>query len=206
MVGKLLLVVVVLLVYYNYENICNLITLRKTCNEVDGRCYKIVNKYEDPIGASETLAHLNLFALKLMKHLRNKYIWERHGSPYERGIVEFLLHNYNPDNIIENDPVSDVNTSYVEDKGKVFAVCLREKQTGNNNLHDQSILQFVKLHEMAHLATREIGHGPTFWKNFKFLINEAVYIGLHSPSNYMDSPINYCSLNINHNPYFDPTI
>ena len=44
----------------------------------------------------------------------------------------FLLKNYNPNNLKENVPMSKINTSYVEDKGKIFAVCLREKFSGND--------------------------------------------------------------------------
>jgi len=180
----------------------------KKCNNIDGRCYRIVSKYDADTHseASQTLAHLNTFALKLIRHLRNKYLWQKQGSREQRDMVEFLMFNYNPDNIIENSPNTNVNTSYVEDKGKVFAICIREKQSGKNIIHDRHILEFVVLHEMSHLANKTIGHGPEFWKTFKFMLQEAYELGIHTPVDYSKHPINYCSLPVNYNPYFDKTL
>jgi hypothetical protein len=74
------------------------------------------------------LAYLNLFAIKLMRHLRQKYLWNNSNVSFaDQRMVKNLLLNYNPDSIVENNPNSNVNTSYIEDKGKVFAMCLREK-------------------------------------------------------------------------------
>lgn len=177
--------------------------LKERCNSIDGRCYKIVNSYEDNIKASDMLAELNLFCLKLMKHLRNKYIFHNSGNPEGRSIIEFLLSNYNPDGIIENDPVGIVNTSFVEDKGKIFGICLREKISGKNKFHDMQILKFVVLHEMAHMANVNTGHDLDFWEIFKFLLMEAKSINLYNPDDYTKTPINYCGLIVDQNPYFN---
>ncbi len=203
-VSIVIIVILFLILYYlNKEHIDDLVTKKNVCNEIDGRCYNVVDKYSDREKASELLAQLNLFCLKLMKHLRNKYIWNYHPNRHGREISEFLLSNYNPDGIIENAPSSSVNTSYVDDKGRVFAICLREKISGLNKFQNIRDLEFVVIHEMCHMATETYGHEKDFWTHFKFLLKEAEDAGLHKPEDYRADPMNYCSLMVDYNPYHD---
>jgi hypothetical protein len=202
--NALLTVFIIFIVYLIFKDfLFNYINTVNKCNKIDGRCYNTVNKYNNTDKASELLAEINLFCLKFLKHLRDKYIWNDHNNYQASEIVKYLLSNYNPDGIIENAPVSDENTSYVDDKGKVFAICLREKESGNHNFHHISDLQFVILHELSHMATKSFGHGVEFWTNFKFLLTEAYEANLHTPVNYKQNPLNYCSLIVDYNPYFD---
>jgi hypothetical protein len=177
------------------------------CTTSDGRCYEVVGKYNG--NAAEKLSYLNIFAIEFMRRLRQKYVFEGLGTPHQRNLVHYLLGNYNPENIIENDPLTTENTSYVEDKGKVFAICLREKNTSDGiegQFHSNSLLEFVLLHEMSHLSDMNFGHGKSFWKNFKFLLTNAKEFGMHEPVNYEVSPVVYCGLKIDYNPYYDKTI
>lgn len=203
----ILILIIIVLLDKIYRN--ELFTSRKKiCNNIDGRCYPIVDSFSKQTHklASETLAYLNEFSIKILRNMREKYLWNN-KNPYRKRMIEKLLENYNPDSIIENNPTNDVNTSYVEDKGKVFAICLREKKTGQFFIHDYNILEFVLLHEMAHLSTDVIGHDDVeFWTNFKILIDEAIELKLHDPINYEKYPINYCSLEVDYNPYFDTKI
>lgn len=177
---------------------------RNICNDYDGRCYPIVSGFEDTMSASKMLAYLNEFAIKIMRHMRQKYLWDKQGSVYHANMTKRLLKNYVSENIIENAPNSTVNTSYVEDKGKVFAVCLREKLSGKNRLHDKNILEFVVMHEMAHLASLSHGHDDVeFWINFKIIMENAVEMGIHTPVDYSETPVNYCKLDVNYSPYYD---
>ncbi len=200
-------VAILLTIYIIYKDeIETFVSRSKVCNEVDGRCYDVVEKFTESGKASLILAELNLFSIKVLKHLRAKYLWKHHDNVEARDIVRYLLSNYNPDGIIENAPTSDVNTSYVDDKGKEFGICLREKQSGSNNFHSMHDLQFVVLHELSHMANINYGHGDDFWEIFKFLLHEAHEAGLHAPRDYSEYPMNYCSLVVAHNPYFDKTI
>jgi hypothetical protein len=173
------------------------------CNQLDGRCYGIIADHQDHEQASMLLAQLNKFGIRFMRHLREKYILSNNKS-YRKEIFQRLLHNYNPEAIIENMPTSIENTSYVEDKGRVFALCLRKKP--NNQFHDIDLIKFVFLHEMSHLASKGYGHGKEFWINFKIMLDEAYQAGLYYPKNYMKYPENYCGLHIDYNPYFDDSI
>jgi hypothetical protein len=177
------------------------------CNDIDKRCYPIVDSFDANSfqEASDMLAYLNNFSIAILRHMRQKYLWQQPTpSEHRTKMTLLLLENYNPDSIIENNPINDVNTSYVEDKGRVFAVCLREKDSGRAMIHDKNILEFVVMHEMAHLSTHVIGHDDVeFWANFKILIEEAKELGLHTPVNYSKQPVVYCSLKVDYNPYFD---
>jgi len=181
--------------------------LVKECNKIDDRCYKVSNKFDSDTynQASQILARLNIFSITLIRHLRKTYLWNNNNK-YKHDMVEFLLQNYNPGSIIENAPDSDVNTSYVENKGKVFAICLREKSSGKNKFLPMHLIEFVVLHEMSHLASRGIGHGSEFWINFKIMLKEANKIHLHKPIDYSKHPVVYCSLKVQYNPFFDDNI
>ena len=44
--------------------------------------------------------------------------------------------------------------------------------------------------------TKEIGHPPPFWKNFKRLLKKAVDNNLYKKIDYKDNPEKYCGLTI----------
>ena len=198
-------IIIIIFILYK-DNIETFISRKHICNNIDGRCYSIVEKFNDSKKASELLAKLNLFCIKIMKHLRKKYIRSYNSNEEAIRLVKFLLQNYNPDGIIENAPSGNINTSYVDDKGKEFAICLREKISGKHKFHLFEELQFVVLHEMSHMANVNFGHNQDFWEVFKFILQEAALTGLYIPINYEKYPLNYCSLEVTHNPYFDKSI
>lgn len=207
------LLCVIFLIWYFSHEIFVYCTRKEACSSQDNRCYSIVGHYEPNTHeqASQLLAQLNIFNLQLIEYMRDKYLWyvvpvigeTQKSMEYKRRMTELLLLNYNPDNIIENDPINSINTSYVENKGKVFAICLREKKSGENRFHDIDTLKFIVLHEMAHLSTELIGHEMEFWTNFKILTQEATNCGIYNPVDFMSNPINYCHLDIAYNPYYD---
>jgi hypothetical protein len=202
----IIICILVLITLNGFDSLESFVTSKRVCNSVDNHCYKVVGKYNHTDEASKLLAYLNMFSIKLMRHLRKKYVYNNSEESRKVFAVKYLLKNYNPDNIIENAPISDVNTSYVDDKGKVFALCLREKASGENNFHTKELLEFVTLHEMSHMATTSFGHELEFWETFKFIIKEAELANLHIPVNYKKYPIVYCSLKVDYNPYFDNTL
>lgn len=199
--------IIFLAIYIVYkEEIETFVSRSNICNDTDGRCYEVVKKFNKSTNASYLLADLNIFSMKLMRHLRDKYIWSNSTNAEAVDIVKFLLSNYNPDGIIENAPTGDVNTSYVDNKGVVFAICLREKESGNNNFQHIHDLEFVVIHELSHMANRTYGHGADFWTTFKFLLREAEAANLHKPVDYSVNPIKYCSLEVEYSPYYDNTL
>jgi len=112
--------------------------------------------------------------------------------------IKQLHRNLNKDRslIYENDPTSDL-TSFSVNKGEEIAFCLKSKKTGN--LHQLNLIMYVALHEMAHIACPEIGHGNLFKKIFKFLTEVAIKIGIYSLDNYDSNPVEYCGMMLSSN-------
>lgn len=93
--------------------------------------------------------------------------------------------------IYETDPDSDL-TSYSVNKGEELSVCLISKKTGN--LHDINLLMYVLIHEMAHFACPEIGHGDLFKKIFRKMTQEAIKLGIYVKVDYAENPVEYCGM------------
>ena len=129
----------------------------------------------------------NMFKLK--NHLY-KYINEYQDfSLYINQLNDNLKENRTV--IYETDPNSDL-TSYSVNKGEELAFCLKSKKTGQ--LHDINLLMYVALHEMAHIACPETGHGDLFKKIFKFLTSKAIELNIYNKVDYNSQPTEYCGM------------
>ena len=132
-----------------------------------------------------------------------KYLVENLNARYRnRKNVQRLVENFNPTTIKETLPTSEY-TAYSENKGEKLAFCLNKNKKNNENLIDQNTLMFVAIHEIAHIMTVSVGHTEEFWQNFKFLLENAVELGIYEPIDYKKNPKNYCGMTISDNPYYD---
>lgn len=188
-------------------------------SRLDGETYKVIGSYQDSEAAANLLAQVNLSILATLGHIKNKYGVNRYddalrlgeegaveagGSRRKRDIAERILKNYNFEVISENDPFMGSGTTYTVDKGARIKFCVRDKKDGS--LHDAGILVFVGLHELAHIGNPTWGHNMDFWEVFKFILREAVEAGAYTPIDYKKQPVEYCGMNVNHNPLFDSSI
>ncbi len=101
------------------------------------------------------------------------------------------------------------HTSYSEDKGKILAFCLQDKERNTlNDFEDLNTLMFVGLHEITHIACSQDGHPPEFWSLFKKILIEAEKFGIYNPVNYNLSKhyTKYCGMTIDDSPYHDPSL
>lgn len=159
-------------------------------SSVDGREY-LVRKVADRQEAADILARLNAKVLRLIDNLVTKY------PDDER--VALLDDRYNPDALSEGSN-DDGYSSYTINKGKRIVLCLRSRdkkdRSNGGKLEDENTLVYVLVHELAHLATVEVGHPPEFWKNFKFLVQEAVSLGVYKDHDYSKDPVEYCGVTI----------
>jgi len=112
--------------------------------------------------------------------------------------IKQLYTNLNKDRslIYENDPNSNL-TSFSVNKGEELAFCLKSKKTGE--MHNINLIMYVALHEMAHIACPEIGHGALFKKIFKFLTETAIEIKIYKLDNYETKPVEYCGMLLSSN-------
>jgi len=128
-----------------------------------------------------------------MLKLKNHLVKNKDNFPQYKGYL-IQLEDYFDENrttIYETDPSSNL-TSYSINKGEELSFCLKSKKTGK--LHDINLLMYVAIHEMAHIACPEIGHGNLFKKIFRFFCEEAITIGLYKKDNYDTNPVEYCGM------------
>lgn len=127
--------------------------------------------------------------------------------------IKLILQNYNPDLLVENDPMFTFGDKTYTLNFRRIAICIRNK---NWTFYDFNTLMFVFLHEIAHTGThtrfltingKRDNHPPMFWRIFKFLLKEAVAFGYIVPIEYSkNNYITYCGINIQNNPLFDNSI
>lgn len=165
-----------------------------TCivSNVNGKEYCVRERSKSHLVA-DILAKTSIKMEKLIEHLKEKYP--------ERENVMRLVKKCKPSKIKEVLPTSKY-TAYSENKGEKLAFCATTSRD-NQELIDENTLMFVALHEMAHIATKTIGHNEEFWKNFRFLIHESKTINIYNPIDYNKNPKKYCGMTISDNPYYD---
>ena len=177
-------------------------------SSVDGMQYRVFGAGDTASASADALADLNARVIDIMRVLRDQYV-RAPPSPgqtaTQRTAVTRLLERYNPDNIVENSPRDpDRDTAYTIDKGKVLALCIRDRAA--NAIYDPDLLLFVTLHEMAHIAIEDTTHSDEFWSTFRFLLEAAVAAGLYTSTDYARAPRMYCGLKVEHSPLWDPAI
>ena len=166
--------------------------LKCIISDVDGKKYCVRERSKLSL-AADRLATVNQKLAKLVDHCKKEFP--------ERENVARLVEGFNPKKISETLPTSEF-TAYSENKGEKLAFCLNTEKNGNN-LIDPNTLTFVAIHELAHIATKSVGHKDEFWSNFKFLLGEASKINIYNQTDYKKKPVRYCGMNITDNPYYD---
>lgn len=153
-------------------------------SDIDQRKY-VVQKLPDRKQAADLLASINADIVKLIQHLRAKYP--------DSAEVKFLYANYNP-NALSEGSLDSGYTSYSVNKGEKVILCIRQK---DKSFVQKNVLMYVALHEVAHIYThKEVGHTDLFWKNFKFLLEEAIQLGIYTKEDYNAHPMDYCGIQI----------
>ena len=154
-------------------------------SNIDGRQY-LVRKLADKQKATDLLASINKDLQRLVNHLVAKYP--------EKAEIKRLFENYNPNNVSEGS-VQSGYTSYSVNKGERIILCIRQKDN-HDSFVDKNIILYVAIHEIAHLATESVGHEQDFWDNFKFILEEAVDIGIYTKVDFASKPAPYCGIKI----------
>jgi predicted metal-dependent hydrolase len=150
---------------------------------LDGRKY-LMRKLPDSQQAAELMASINADLQTLIKHVLAKYP--------DRADVRRLYDNYSPESLSEGGTEIGF-TSYSLNKGEKIVLCLRQR---DNALVDKNVLMYVAVHELGHLASKSVGHTDEFWANFRFLLREAMAIGLYAKVDFARKPTSYCGVTI----------
>lgn len=192
------------LTYEPFENI-----------KIGNNSYKVHEDLQDPVKAAETMDRLNAVARQIIDNVYQKYITEPSGytiikPQYQKIVIDgikSLKKNFRSANMEENIPErSGGDTSYVIDKGDVFAMCLRDPKNGNQIDPNFNALTFVLVHELSHLFTSTFGHDKLFWHNFRFLLQETTDMGLYSLVDYKANGSPYCGIVISYCPLHDKSL
>jgi len=190
-----IIIILILFISYKIYSDSDIFQLKCIVSTVDGDKY-CVRERKDIQSASDLLARITEKMKLLVEYLDEKYA----GDPTKEN-VKRLVKKFNPRKIVETLPTSEY-TAYSENKGQKIAFCLNKKKEDNNHLIDENTLMFVALHEMAHVASKSIGHNSEFWENFTFLIAEAEEFKLYTPIDYSKKNEEYCGMTITSSPYF----
>lgn len=158
-------------------------------SRIDGKKYVVQNK-PDKLLAADLLAKIKQNMTNLLQHCVKTY-------PQDEHIIR-LNDRFDADAIAEG--TEDARyTTYTLNKGEKMVFCLRTRDS-EDKIHDDNLMTFVAVHEMAHVMTVSEGHTDEFNKNFKFLIHEAVKIGIYKPINYRMYPERYCGIDVTDTP------
>ena len=182
-------VVIYSLKIYSESEIFNLKCIIAT---EDGHKYCVRNRLKLN-EAANLLARVTKRATEFVNKL-----YEKHPND-ER--VKRLKKGFNPKKVQETLPTSEL-TAYSENKGEKLAFCL-SKSKHSEQLIDENTLMFVYFHELAHIATKSVGHKKEFWDNFKFILVESKELKLYDPVDYKKKNKPYCGMTITDNPYYD---
>ena len=170
----------------------DLFQLKCILSEEDGNTYCVRETPKLELVAN-LLARVTGKLKKLVAYMGKKYP--------TRENVKRLVKKFNPKKISETLPTSTF-TAYSENKGEKLAFCTTTTKEGSK-LIDENTLTFVAIHELGHVMTESIGHKTEFWANFKFLLKNAINMGIYDPIDYKKKPKRYCGMTISDNPYFD---
>jgi hypothetical protein len=152
-------------------------------SNVDQRQY-LVQKGGTSAQAADALGKIISDVEALIRHLQEKY------PDDER--VAMLADRFDPAAVSEGSSHTGY-TSYSVNKGEKIVLCLRQE---DDSFAPPNVVMYVALHELAHLGTKEIGHPPSFWTNFRFILKEAVAIGIYEKQDYAKEPQPFCGITV----------
>lgn len=186
-----------LLVYIIYSMIYTYVEIEYVSSDIDNRTYMIRRGHNQTQKfykeSANTLAIINQRMEKLIDHLDKTYS----NDSSKNYFIKKLKESYNP-YMISEAAVDKRYTTYTVDK-KDMHICLRTRDS-EEKVYDINTLMYVVLHESAHLAnysqdgTAIIGHGNSFKMIFKFLVEQAIKLGLYNYVDYANVPQEYCGI------------
>lgn len=163
---------------------------------VDGKDYT-VRDLPDKQEAADMMARIRIKLSNLKIHIESKFP--------DKPQAKQLVRNFEaePSRFFESTPDSEL-TSYSVNKGEAVHLCLRQREGQDESLVKEDVIMFVAIHEMSHMITKTVGHGPDFWNNFGWLLKEAESLGLYQYTDFSAHPVSYCGVYITDAPRYDP--
>ena len=129
-------------------------------SNVDNKFYKVRNSFNKQLKA-DMLATLNNKLNIIIRSLKNN---ENYSGDEN---VRRLVNNWKNGITIKEIGNMESDAAYVINK-QFMSFCIQAKVYTLENIN---LLTYVGIHELSHIMSHEIGHGPEFIKNFQFLLN-----------------------------------
>jgi len=149
--------------------------------------YYLVRNIPTRQQTADILATLNQRLMRIIEEGKND------NSPQHIAAIKRLAMRYDPINLSES-LIEEGMTSFTVDKGKDISLCVRTRDA-KDEPYDLSLLTMVLVHEAAHIASIEVGHGYEFMENYRYLLQIAERLDMYKPKN---KPVNYCNLILQH--------
>lgn len=181
----IVIVVFYMFIYFNDKN-SELVNVKSS---IDGREYLVRGDVKDNKKAADLLAQVRAKLMELSDYMQVKF-------PKDERVKR--LKEFTPNNIVEKTKNSKY-TSYSINKGEQIVFCLRSRNS-DEKLVNLNLLMFVALHELGHVITVSIGHEEEFWDNFKWLLEQAIVVGIYKPHDFQKKPEEYCGTQITDTP------
>lgn len=213
MLDYFIILVLILWIAYKWQNSFG--NKVKIQSEIDGIKYNVLVS-SDQTQAANIFAKMNEIVVRLLENLKDTYITGKLIPPQSAGdylgpytkisprisATKLLLARYNPDNLIENSPNNPIgDTSYTFQKGKILAMCIRDK---SNQIQDENLLIFVNIHELSHIAIEDTQHSQLFWYTFRFLLWTLDCANIYKSPDFKNQAMDYCNgMNVRYNPLYD---
>lgn len=169
---------------------------------LEGGMYKTQCELGDRLYALTVLEDIDKNIIFFISHLIIKYGL---NDPRYGWYIKNMKRDYRSSSIQETHPLEEGETSYVVNNGDIVSLCIRY-YSGRDSItyHDMNTLMFVSLHELSHIASVDTTHEPIFWDVFRWVLKEAVMLGIYKPVDYARHPSEYCGkMHITYSPLYD---
>lgn len=165
-------------------------------SQLNSNKYKVQDRFDKKI-AADKMAEINKTIRSIQKVLVQSH-------PNDKRVIRMnkRLNNTKLQETINKPDES----SYTINKGEIISFCLRNKdheKRETDEFHNHNVLVFVLIHELAHVMSIKEGHGTEFMENFRFILRESVKNNIYYPVDYSKIPMNYCGVDVTHNPYYN---
>jgi hypothetical protein len=153
---------------------------------IDNKSYK-VRAGENSQLKADLLAFINLKLNILVDSLSKE-------SRYSGNVpVQRLIENWNRGVSIKEIGYLESDAAYVINK-QDMSFCLQDSpepgaRVKTTSFADTNLITYVAIHELAHIMSRETGHGSEFVENFQFLLDYSKNISYKNPFTGKTEPL-----------------
>jgi predicted metal-dependent hydrolase len=171
---------------------------------IDQKFYKVRSRSSDKQMKADLLANLNNKLNIIVVNLKNDDNYNFDPT------VQRLIRNWQKGVTIKEIGNMETDAAYVVNK-QYMSFCLQDSPGGSStkhtNIEDTNLMTYVAIHELAHIMSIEIGHGPEFIQNFEFLLAYAKKLKYFDPFLNKEVPLyiqldklntsdNYCGVSL----------